>query len=60
MKVKDFIKELEDIGYNEETELVFHVRNKDKKTYKDYYCQHIYRLIGGYNATGIEIDDYYI
>lgn len=60
MKVKDFIRKLKDIGYNDDTEIVFDLKNEDDKTYSDYYCQSIYtHMPFTLNAIGIEIDKIY-
>jgi hypothetical protein len=61
MKVKDFVQQLNEIGYNEETEIVFNMPNNDKeKTCRDYYCQSIYTMLPvTYNAIGIDIDKTY-
>jgi len=60
MKVKDFIRKLEDIGYNDDTEIVFDLKNEDGETYSDFYCQSIYTLMPfTLNAIGIEIDNVY-
>lgn len=60
MKVKDFIWKLEDIGYNDETEIVFDLKNEDGETYSDYYCQSIYtHMPFTLNAIGIKIDKIY-
>lgn len=58
MKVKDFINKLNELGYNDETEIVFNLKNEGEDTYKDYYCQSIYTMMPfTYNAIGIDIDD---
>lgn len=60
MKVKDFINKLNEIGYNDETEIVFNMKNEDGDTCKDFYCQSIYAMMPfTYNAIGIDIDDIY-
>lgn len=61
MKVKDFIKQLNELGYNDETEIVFNMENKDEEgTCKDFYCQSIYTMMPfTLNAIGIDIDDKY-
>ena len=59
MKVKDFIAKLNEIGYNNETEIVFNLTNEDGITCKDYYCKEIYSMLGGYNSLGIDIDRKY-
>lgn len=59
MKVKDFVNKLYEIGYNDETELVFNLKSKDEDTYKDFYCQSIYSFLEGYNAIRIDIDNIY-
>lgn len=59
MKVKDFIKQLNEIGYGDDTEIVFNMDNGDG-TCKDYYCQSIYGLMPfTLNAIGIDIDRKY-
>lgn len=58
MKVKDFINKINEIGFNDETEIVFDMKNDDGDTYKDFYCQSIYSLLG-YDALSIEIDKDY-
>lgn len=60
MKVKDFIKRIEDIGYNDKTEIVFDLKNQDGKTYTDYYCQSIFGHMFGLNAISVEISKDYI
>lgn len=56
MKVKDFIRKLENMGYNDDTEIVFDLKNKDGETYSDYYCQSIYtHMPFTLNAIGVEI-----
>lgn len=60
MKVKDFINKLDEIGFDDETEIVFNMKNDDGETVKDYYCQSIYTIMPfTYNAIGIDIDDKY-
>lgn len=60
MKVKDFIKQLNEVGYNDETEIVFNMKNNDGKTVEDYYCQSIYAMMPfTYNAIGIDVDKKY-
>jgi hypothetical protein len=60
MKVKDFINQLNEIGYNDETEIVFNIENEDRETVKDYYCQSIYTMLPfTYNAIGIDLDNKY-
>ena len=60
IKVKDLIRKLEDIGYNDETEIVFDLKNEDGKTYLDHYCQSIYtHMPFTLNAIGIEIGKNY-
>jgi hypothetical protein len=49
MKVKEFIQKLNDIGYNDDTEIVFEIKNEDiailDETYSDCYCKSITSLI---------------
>lgn len=60
MKVKDFINKLNEIGYNDKTEMVFNAKNDDGETVTDYYCQSIYTILPfTYNAIGIDIDKKY-
>ena len=60
MIVKDFVNKLYEIGYNDETEIVFNMKNEDEDTCKDFYCQSIYAMMPfTYNAIGIDIDDKY-
>lgn len=61
MKVKDFIEKLEQIGYSENTEIVFNKLNHDKdNTVTDYYCQKIYTMMPfTVSAIGIDIDREY-
>jgi len=60
MKVKDFINQLNEIGYNDETEIVFNIENDDRETVKDYYCQSIYTIMPfTLNAIGIDVDRIY-
>ncbi len=60
MKVKDFINKLNEIGYNDETEIVFNLKNENEDTYKDFYCQSIYAIMPfTYNTIGIDIDKKY-
>lgn len=59
MKVRDFMKQLESIGYNDDTEIVFNMCEDDEnKTVKDFYSQSVYTMLG-YNAIGIDIDSIY-
>ena len=37
MKVKDFVNKINEIGFNDETEIVFDMRNKDEETYNDKF-----------------------
>lgn len=61
MKVKDFIKKLDEIGYNDNTEMVFNMKNNDGETVTDYYCQSIYIIMPfTYNAIGVDIDRNYV
>lgn len=56
MKVKDFINKLEEMGYNNNTEIVFDLKNDNEETYMDFYCQSIYAMMPfTFNAIGIEI-----
>lgn len=60
IKVKEFIKKLNELGYNDDTEIVFNMKNNDGETCKDYYCQSIYTMMPfTLNAIGIDIDDIY-
>jgi hypothetical protein len=60
MKVKDFINQLNEIGYDDETEIVFNMQNADRETVTDYYCQSIYTIMPFiYNAIGVDIDRKY-
>jgi len=60
MKVKDFIKQLDEIGYSNDTEIVFNMSNDDEETVKDYYCQSIYIMMPfTLNAIGVDIDRKY-
>ena len=60
MKVKDFINQLNEIGYNDETEIVFNIENDDRETVKDYYCQSIYTIMPfTLNAIGVGVDRIY-
>ena len=59
MKVKEFVKQLYEIGFNDETEIVFNIKNEDSETFADYYCQNMYRFLDGYNAMGVDIDRKY-
>lgn len=61
MKVKDFIKKINEIGYNNETEIVFNLSNHDaENTCQDLYCQLIYTMMPfTLNAIGIDIDKEY-
>lgn len=60
MKVKDFINKLNELGYNDETEIVFNTQNKDEDTCADFYCQSIYVMLPfTYNAIGVDIDRKY-
>lgn len=60
MKVKDFINQLNEIGYNDETEIVFNIQNDEEETVKDYYCQSIYAMMPfTHNVIGVDIDDKY-
>lgn len=61
MKVKDFINKLNELGYNDDTELVFNLNNKNENACKDFYCQSIYTIMPfTYNAIGIDINDKYL
>jgi hypothetical protein len=60
MKVKDFIHEIEEIGYNDDTEIVFNLTNEDEETCIDFYCQSVYAMMPfTLNAIGIDIDKDY-
>ena len=60
MKVKEFIQKLNDIGYNDDTEIVFDLKNKDDETYSDYYCRSITSLMPfTLNAISVEITKEY-
>ena len=60
MKVKDFINKLNELGYNDDTEIVFNLKNEAEDTYKDFYCQSIYTMMPfTYNAIGVDIENIY-
>ncbi len=59
MKVKDFIRQLTELGYNDDTEIVFNMDNNDG-TCRDFYCQSIYTMMPfTLNVIGIDIDNKY-
>lgn len=60
MKVKDFINQLNELGYNDDTEIVFNKSNNEEGTCTDFYCQSIYTIMPfTHNAIGIDIDRKY-
>lgn len=59
IKVKDFVQKIEELGYDDNTEIVFDLKNNDEDTYIDFYCQSIYSYLYGLNAIGIEISRNY-
>ena len=61
MKAKDFIAQLNELGYDDNTEIVFNMSNNDEEeTIKDFYCQSIYALMPfTYNAIGDDIGSKY-
>jgi hypothetical protein len=60
LKVKEFIKQLQDIGFDDNTEIIFNMDNDNQETCTDYYCQSVYAMMPfTYNAIGVDIDKKY-